>query len=105
MANKQELIRFLDQHVFDPILKASPERFDDADRKRLEDVQERTRSEKDRFHNYSSAEDVVNSFKSDLHSAAARRVNDELEKLKLPTLPSVRDQFLEIAENNAEQHR
>jgi predicted alpha/beta hydrolase family esterase len=105
MANKQELIRFLDQHVFDPILKASPERFSDADRKRLEDVQERTKSEKDRFHKYSSAEDVVNNFKSDLHSAAARRVNDELEKLKLPTLPSVRDQFLAIAEDNGEQHR
>jgi hypothetical protein len=97
MANKQELLRFLDQHVFDPILHASPDKYSEADRKKLKDVQDRTRSEKERFRTYSSARDIVDNYKSDLHSSTAKRVNSELEKLKLPTLPSVEQEFLKVA--------
>jgi len=97
MANKQELINFLNKRVFDPILNASPSDYSDADQKKLKDVQDRTRSEKDRFHHYSSASEVIDNYKSDLHSSTAKRVNRELEQLKLPTLPSVKDEFLEVA--------
>jgi hypothetical protein len=97
MANKQELLRFLDQRVFDPIIKATPDHYSEADRQKLNDVQDRTRSEKDRFHHYSSANDIVDNYKSDLHSSRAKRVNRELEALKLPTLPSVEDEFLKVA--------
>lgn len=97
MANKAKLLNFLDHHVFDPILKASPDEYSDADKKALKDVQDRTRSEKDRFHHYSSAREIVNNYKSDLHSSTAKRVNSELEKLKLPTLPSVQEEFLRMA--------
>ena len=97
MANKSELLRFLDERVFDPILKASPDRYREADQKKLQDVQDRTRSEKDRFHHYGSARDIIDNYKSDLHSSTAKRVNSELEKLKLPTLPSVEDDFLKLA--------
>lgn len=99
MANKQELLRFLNQKVFDPILKASPDRYSKGDQKQLKDVQDRTRSEKDRFHGYSSAKEIVDNYKSDLHSSTAKRVNSELEKLKLPSLPSVKDEFLQLAED------
>jgi hypothetical protein len=85
MANKQELIHFLDQHVFNPILHVSPDRYSGADQRKLKDVQDRTKSEKERFHRYSSAREVIDNYKSDLHSSAAKRVNSDLEKLKLPT--------------------
>jgi hypothetical protein len=97
MANKQELIHFLEQHVFNPILKASADRYSEADQHRLRDVQDRTKSEKERFHRYSSAREVIDNYNSDLHSSTAKRVNRELEKLKLPTLPSVKDDFLKLA--------
>jgi|SRR5579884_1542963 len=97
MANKTELLRFLDQHVFDPILHAAPDGYSDADRKKLQDVQDRTRSEKDRFHHYHSAQDIIDNYKDDLHSSTAKRVNSELERLKLPTLPSVEDDFMKVA--------
>ena len=97
MANKQELIHFLDQRVFNPILHASANRYSDADQTKLKDVQDRTRSEQQRFHKYANASEVVENFKRDLHSEAAKRVNSELQHLKLPTLPSVKDEFLKVA--------
>lgn len=97
MASKQELIDFLDRKVFDPILRASPERYNESDRKKLQDVQDRTRSEKERFRTYANAQEVIDNYKSDLHSSTAKRVNAELEHLKLPTLPSVEDEFLKTA--------
>lgn len=97
MANKQELVHFLDRHVFDPILKASSHNTKGAEDRKLKDVQDRTRSEKERFHHYSSAREVIDNYRSDLHSKTAHRVNQELEALKLPTLPSVKDEFLKLA--------
>ena len=97
MANKQELLHFLNQKVFDPIMHASPDGYSEADRQKLKDVQDRTRSEKDRFAHYGSAKEIVDNYKSDLHSKTAKRVNSELEKLRLPTLPSVEEEFLRKA--------
>ncbi|HZU29261.1 MAG TPA: hypothetical protein VFA04_27310 [Bryobacteraceae bacterium] len=87
----------MDQRVFNPILKASGSHYRDGDRKKLEDVQDRTRSEKDRFHHYHSAREIIDNYKSDLHSDTAKRVNSELRRLRLPTLPSVKDEFLRAA--------
>ncbi len=97
MAAKQELLRFLDQHVFDPILRASPNKYEEKDQKKLKDVQDRTRSEKERFYGYHDTDQVIENYKRDLHSSTAKRVNKELEQLKLPTLPSVEDEFLKAA--------
>ena len=57
----------------------------------------RTRSEKERFRQYRSAKELIENYKRDLHSEAAKRVNRELEALKLPTLPSVKEEFLKVA--------
>ena len=100
MANKTDLLRFLDSKVFNPILKADAGGYGEADKKKLRDVQDRTKSEKERFHHYRSAQEVIENYKSDLHSSTAKRVNKELEKLKLPTLPSIRNEFLKKAEND-----
>ena len=97
MANKQDLLAFLDRRVFDPILHASANTYSEADQKKLKDVQDRTRSEKERFRTYGSAHEVIENYKRDLHSRTAKRVNSELEHLKLPTLPSVEDEFLKKA--------
>ena len=97
MANKQKLLNFLERKVFNPILSASPDRYSEADKKKLKDVQDRTRSEKDRFHHYGSAQEIIDNYKSDLHSSTAKRVNSELKKLKLPTLPSVEEEFNKLA--------
>ncbi len=101
MASKAELLKFLDSHVFDPILQASPDGFGEADKKKLEDVQRRTQSEKERFHHYGNAGEIVENYKRDLHSAAAKHVNSELQKLKLPSLPSVKEEFLRVAGDQA----
>jgi hypothetical protein len=81
MASKQELLRFLDRHVFDPILHAAPNRYSKGDQKKLKDVQDRTHSEKKRFYQYRDADEIIVNYKRDLHSSTAKRVNSELEHL------------------------
>jgi hypothetical protein len=94
---KDKLVRFLDQRAFAPVLKAKAERYSDNDKRKLEDVQQRTRTEMDRFHHYGSAEDVVVNFKRDLDSEPAKKVHRELESLGLPTIVAIKDEFLNLA--------
>src|SRR3954471_15699084 len=88
---KDKLVRFLERHAFDPVLKAKPEHYPEPKRRQLEDVQRRTRTEVERFHRYGSARDVVVNFKRDLDSEPARKVHRELKDLGLPTVNDVRD--------------
>jgi hypothetical protein len=94
---KDKLVHFLDQRAFAPVLKAKAERYSDNDKRKLEDVQQRTRTEMDRFHHYGSAEDVVVNFKRDLDSEPAKKVHRELESLGLPTIVVIKDEFLKLA--------
>lgn len=93
MASREELVRFLDTRVFDRILKASPDSYQKDKRDDLKYVQDRTRSERERYHNYGSAEEVVRMYKDDLHSENAKSVNNKLQELGLPRLADVRDEF------------
>jgi hypothetical protein len=93
MASKDELVRFLDERVFNPILKASPERYSGKKQDDLKYVQDRTKSEQERFHKYGSADEVLRMYKDDVHSENAREVNRKLEELGLPRLADVRDEF------------
>jgi hypothetical protein len=96
MANdaRGELVRFLDRKVFEPILHAGADRYGERDRERLERVKANTESERKRFHeDYRSAKEVRDNYHADLSSRTADRVNRDLEKLGLPTLPSVKDEF------------
>lgn len=90
MAKKEELVRFLDEKVFDPILRARASKGKEDD---LKYVQDRTKTEKERYHNYGSAEEVVRMYKDDLHSENAKPVNEKLKKLGLPRLEDVREEF------------
>lgn len=93
MASKQELVSFLDHRVFDPILHASADKYSGKEREDLKFVQEKTQSEKDRYHHYGSAEEVIRMFKDDLNSEKAKQVNERLKHLGLPRLEDVRQEF------------
>jgi hypothetical protein len=97
MANKAELLDFLDKRVFHPILNAKKEHRSEKEREELEDVQKRTEAEKARFHGYNSVEEVVRMYKDDLSSPKAKPVNARLQDLKLPILADVKDEFLKLA--------
>jgi hypothetical protein len=97
MASKSELLRFLDSRVFNPILKVRKSDYKESDQKALADVQGSTKSEKQRFHGYGSAQEIRDNYMSDLHSETAKRINKELRRLKLPRLPDVKEEFLKLA--------
>lgn len=97
MANKSQLIHFLDQHIFNPILHAKPDGYSRHEQEELKDVQRRTTAEQERFHHYPSAQEVVAMYKDDLSSEKAKPVNAKLKRLKLPILADVKDEFLKLA--------
>lgn len=94
---KEKLVEFLDRKAFDPVLKARPERYPENQKPKLDHVQRATRAEKERFHQYGSAREVVDMFKDDLHSEPAKKVHRELHELGLPTLNDVRGEFENLA--------
>jgi hypothetical protein len=90
---KRQLVEFLIDRAFDPVMKAKPEGRPDAEKKKLEGVQKATQSEIERFRNYGSAKEVVVNFKRDLDSDPAKKVHADLRALDLPTLNDIRDEF------------
>ena len=90
---KRQLVEFLIDRAFDPVMKAKPEGRSDAEKKKLKHVQEATRAEIERFQRYGSAKDVVENFKRDLNSDPAKKVHADLKALNLPTLNEIKDEF------------
>ena len=86
-------MEFLIQEAFGPVLKARPDGCSDADRKKLERVQNATRAEIERFRGYGSAGEAVVNFKRDLSSRTARKTHSELKALDLPTTDGLREEF------------
>jgi predicted amidohydrolase YtcJ len=97
-SKKDQLIRFLEERAFEPVLKANPKGRSEAERKRLEHVQKATQAEIERFHHYGSAQEVLTNFRRDLDSEPAKRVHAELRSLGLPTIHDIRDEFEKRAE-------
>jgi hypothetical protein len=97
---REKLVRFLDQKAFDPILRASPDRFSESDRDKLEHVKGATERTKQRYHDdYTNAEEVRDRFRDDLSSSAAQQVQRELEQLGLPTLHDVEGEFEDLCQH------
>jgi len=96
--NKEKLIRFLERRAWNPILKASPKRYAGTEVKRLERVQRKTESQRDRYHSYRSAGEVLKRFRGDLSSSAAKKTNADLDALNLPKQADVADEFFKLAE-------
>ncbi len=92
---KKELVDFLERRAFRPILDSRPGDYDsDADRRKLAEVQRATRSEIERYRqNYTSARDVIDNYKDDLTSEPARKIDQELDLLGLPTLRDIEPEF------------
>jgi hypothetical protein len=90
---RRQLVDFLIEKAFDPVLAARPYGRSDDDKRALVEVQEATRAEIDRFRAYPSAEAVVQNFRRDLSSSAARRIHADLRRLKLPVLEDFKDEF------------
>jgi hypothetical protein len=97
-SKKDELVRFLEERAFKPVLNAKPNGRSEAEQKKLEHVQKATSAEIERFHNYGSAREVVTNFTRDLDSAPAKRIHAELRSLGLPTINDIREQFERRAE-------
>lgn len=96
---REELLKFLNQKVFDPILRALPEDYKSEDLKRkLNNVKRRTESEKHTFHEFQTAEQVKKNYLADLDFRTARKIDHELDELKLPSLTKVKDEFLRLCE-------
>lgn len=93
MAKKQELVEFLDHRVFDPVLHASQDRYSGMQKDDLKYVQDKTRSEKEHYHSYGSADEVVRMYNDDLHSEHAKPVNNKLRELGMPRLADVKEEF------------
>lgn len=90
---RRQLLDLLEREAFDPVLHAKPEGRSETDKRKLAEVQDKTRSEIDRFRGYGSAREVVTNFKRDLSSEPAKKVHRELAALDLPTVNDVRDRF------------
>ena len=97
MANKAQLLDFLDKHIFHRILNAPERDLGTKQREDLQDLKRRTEEEKARFHGYDSAERIVAMYKDDLHAVAAKPINARLQDLGLPRLQDVKDEFLALA--------
>ena len=95
---KDELVRFLEERAFKPVLNAKPKGRSEAEQKKLDHVQKATRAEIERFHKYRSAQEVVTNFRRDLDSAPAKRIHAELRSLGLPTINDIREEFERRAE-------
>ncbi len=92
---KEQLVDFLEQRAFRPVLTRKPDDYSsDSDRRKLAEVQRATRSELDRYRNeYSSASDVIRNYKDDLTSEPAQKIDRELDSLGLPTLRDIEPDF------------
>ena len=97
---RTQLLDFLDQKAFQPVLKTSLDDYKNENQlQMLVEVQERTRSTRQRYHNsYTSAADVLKNFRSDLSSEAAKIVHADLRSLGLPALPEVKQEFEQLAD-------
>ena len=96
--HKRELLNLVERKAFDPVMRAKPDGKCEAEKKKLEHVQQATKAEIERYHGYKSAEELVTNFKRDLHSEAAKKVHSELRSLQLPTIVDIREEFERKAE-------
>jgi hypothetical protein len=101
MANhKADLLSFLDRRAFCPILESDPANYSEDDRAVLLDLQSRVRLARERYHSseVGSAEDVCAQFLHDLMTAEQRNLGRTLERLRLPSLPDLKGEFLGLCE-------
>jgi len=95
-AERQRLLQFLDEHVFDPVLRTSPDRVDR--REAFEDAQARTERIKARCHACPSADELRRLCVELTASADGSRAERELDRLGLPTFSRLAKPFFTLCE-------
>jgi len=93
---RDELLNFIDKKAFNVILKTSPDKFKGKDKEDFDEILKKTKDEKKKFQGYKTANEVKENFLSNTHSIPAQKLDKELEHLKLPTLPQIKDEFEEL---------
>lgn len=94
---RKRLVNFIDNKVFDPIMKANPDKFSEKDRETVEKLIKDTKDEKELFHkDYNSAKEVKNNYLQNTTSRAGKKVNKQLQDLGLPSLAGYKDEFKEL---------
>jgi hypothetical protein len=95
-AERQLLLQFLDEHVFEPVLQHPPDRADR--REAFEDAQARIERTWARCHACRSAEELRSLCIESLQSPVALRADRELDRLGLPTLSLLAARFFALCD-------
>ena len=96
VAARQRLLQFLDEHVFDPVLRVSPDRVDR--REEFEDAQARAARMKARCHACQTAAELRCWCSAVITSSDGWKVDRELDRLGLPTLGALGRHFLALCD-------
>lgn len=97
---REKLLALLDKKAFNPVLKASPGDYkSESDRQKLAGVQRTTRNTQQSYHEkYATARDVLDNFRADLNSRAAKKTHSSLKELGLPTVNDIKGEFEGLAD-------
>jgi ribosomal 50S subunit-associated protein YjgA (DUF615 family) len=68
---EEKLVEFLDKRAFQPVMRVDPDDFPEGKRDKLRHVQRATEDERNRYHQYVSAEKVYQMYRDDLSSDPA----------------------------------
>lgn len=87
---KQTLLKVMRDYAFDPILNAKETTYtSDAQKRLLKEIKQTTEQIQKFYYREPTAEDVYKSYKRDLDTNDARRYNQKLDELHLPTLEDI----------------
>ena len=95
-AERRRMLQFLDEHIFDPVLRTSPDRVDR--REAFEDAQTRTGRLKARCHACASADELRRLCIELTASDEDKQAERELDRLGLPTFARLGQHFLTLCE-------
>ncbi len=95
-AARQRLLQFLDEHVFDPVLRFPPDRVDR--REEFEDAQARIERTRQSCHACRSADELRSLCLEALESPSSCKADRELDRVGLPTLSRLNGRFLALCD-------
>ena len=98
---KEVLLYFLDKKVFDPVMEAVPDLYSSQrDRRMLQSVQEKVRSEREWFHKpLLTAEEIKDQYFREIYFEGRGNLGKVLEDLELPRFVQLRSQFVDLCED------
>ncbi len=99
---REELLKFLDEKLFDPVLHATASGYKSEDlKKKLHEVKKYVEKEKHRFHDqsrYPAVSDIKKDVVFALGSKTGRKMDHDLGELDLPSMSDIKDGFLKLCD-------